>query len=255
MRDLVPGTVVLVGGGPGDPDLITVAGLNAVRQADVILYDRLAPTQLLDQAQPQAELVDVGKMPRAAGSSQDEINALLVAHAKAGRRVVRLKGGDSFVFGRGGEEWLHCAEAGVPVQVIPGVTSAVAAPELAGIPVTHRTLSQGFSVVSGHVPPDDPRSGIDWAALARSRTTLVILMGVKHLPEIAAELLRAGLDAETPAAIVAKASTPDARVLRGTVATVADLAREGHIAPPAITVIGAVAGLDLLDAPASLSDT
>jgi len=247
MTDLVPGTVVLVGGGPGDPDLITVGGLRAVQQADVILYDRLAPADVLAQARPDAELVNVGKIPRGHQTSQTEINRLLVAHAHAGRRVVRLKGGDNFVFGRGGEECQACAAAGVPVRVIPGVSSALAAPALAGIPVTHRTLSQGFTVVSGHVPPGDPRSSVDWAALAHGRTTLVILMGVTYLPEIVARLLDAGLDADTPAAIVSRGSTPDASVLRGTLGTIVDLEREAGIEPPAITVVGDVAGLDLSD--------
>lgn len=245
MTDLVPGTVVLVGGGPGDPDLLTVGGLRAVRQADVILHDRLAPTAVLAEAPAGCELVDVGKIPRGCQTSQAEINRLLVEHAQAGRRVVRLKGGDNYVFGRGGEEWQACAEAGVPVRIIPGVTSAVAAPALAGIPVTHRTLTQGFTVVSGHVPPGDPRSQVDWAALAHTRTTLVILMGVKYLPEIISELVAAGLDPATPAAVVAQASTPSARVLRGTVATIADLERDAGIQPPAITVIGPVAALEL----------
>ncbi|MDO5699230.1 MAG: uroporphyrinogen-III C-methyltransferase [Dermatophilus congolensis] len=245
MNDLAPGTVTLVGGGPGDPDLITVAGLKAVQQADVVLHDRLSPAEVLDEAPDGCELVDVGKIPGGKQTPQDEINRLLIEHARAGRRVVRLKGGDSFVFGRGGEEWLACAEAGVPVRVIPGVSSAIAGPALAGIPVTHRTLTQGVTIVAGHVPPGDPRSQLDWSALANTRTTLVILMGVAHLPEIAAALQDGGLVGETPAAIVANASTPQARTLHGTLATIAPLAREAAIAPPAITVIGDVAGLDL----------
>ena len=245
MTDLIPGTVVLVGGGPGDPDLITVAGLRAIRQADVVLHDHLAPQDVLAEARPDCLLVPVGKWPRGKFTPQEEINRLLVEHARAGRRVVRLKGGDSFVFGRGGEEWLACAEAGVPVRVIPGVTSAIAAPELAGIPVTHRTLSQGFAVVSGHVAPDDERSTVAWAALARSGVTLVILMGVAHLDAIAAALLDAGADAATPAAVVTKACAPDMAVVRGTLADIAVRARDAGVRPPSITVVGAVAELSL----------
>ena len=244
-KELSPGTVVLVGGGPGDPDLLTVAGLRAVQQADVILYDHLAPNDALADARPDAELIPVGKWPRGKYTPQEEINRLLVEHARAGRRVVRLKGGDNFVFGRGGEEWQHCASEGVRVEVIPGVTSAVAAPELAGIPVTHRTLSQGFTVVSGHVPPGDSRSSIDWPSLATAHTTIVILMGVKYLPEITAILVASGLPATTPAAVVMAASSARSRTIRGTVADIAGVAASEGVTPPAITVIGDVAALDL----------
>ncbi|WP_040159026.1 uroporphyrinogen-III C-methyltransferase [Nigerium massiliense] len=247
-KQLSPGTVVLVGGGPGDADLLTVAGMRAVRQADVILYDRLAPQDALAEARPDAELVPVGKWPRGEYTPQEEINRLLVEHARAGRRVVRLKGGDNTVFGRGGEEAQACVAAGVPVEFVPGVTSAVAAPQLAGIPVTHRSLSQGFTVVSGHVPPGDARSQLDWGALARTRTTLVILMGVKYLPEITATLRDAGLDPTTPAAIVMAACMPGSQTLRGTVSSIADIAGQQGVTPPAITVIGDVAALDLTDA-------
>lgn len=237
-----PGTVVLVGGGPGDPDLLTVAAVRALQAADVIVHDRLAPD--VAALAPDALFVDVGKTPYGPATPQERINELLVEHARAGRRVVRLKGGDPFVFGRGGEEWLACQEAGVPVRVIPGVTSAVAAPELAGIPVTHRTLAQGFTVVSGHVAPGDPRSTLDWSVLARTNTTLVVLMGVTHLPAIAAALQAGGLASGTPAAVVARACHPDMRVVRGTLATIADLAV--GVRPPAITVVGDVVGLGLI---------
>ena len=244
-QQLTPGTVVLVGGGPGDPDLITVAGLRAVRQADVVLYDRLAPLAVLDEMRPDAERIAVGKIPRGACTPQERINEILIERARAGRTVVRLKGGDNYVFGRGGEEAQACALAGVPVDVIPGVTSAVAVPALAGVPVTHRSLSQGFTVVSGHVPPGDPRSTVAWEALARSGMTLVVLMGVAHLGEICIALAEWGLDAATPAAVVADGCSPSMRVVRGTVADIATLASDADVHPPAITVIGAVAGLDL----------
>lgn len=245
LDELRPGEVVLVGGGPGDPGLITVAGLSAVRSADVIVHDRLAPLECLTQARSGAEIIAVGKVPRGPATPQDEINRILVDRARQGRRVVRLKGGDSVVFGRGGEELQACAEAGIPVRVIPGVSSAIAAPELAGIPVTHRALSQGFTVVSGHVPPGDPRSSVAWEALAVSHTTLVILMGVLNLRAICATLTGAGLDPATPAAVVSSAGLPAMAVLRGRVADIADLAAAHGVRPPAVTVIGEVAGLDL----------
>ncbi|MFT3889683.1 MAG: uroporphyrinogen-III C-methyltransferase [Arachnia sp.] len=245
-QELTPGEVVLVGGGPGDPDLLTVAALRAIRQADVVVHDRLGPVSALAEARPDAERVNVGKIPRGACTPQEEINAILVDRARQGLRVVRLKGGDSFVFGRGGEEWQACAEAGVPVRVIPGVTSAVAVPALAGIPVTHRTLSQGFTVVSGHVPPGDPRSSVDWAALAASHTTIVLLMGVKYLPEIADALRAGGLSDATPAAIVADGSTDTQRSWSGTLTSIAAVAADNDVRPPAIVVIGDVAGLGLV---------
>ena len=236
------GEVVLVGGGPGDPGLLTVAGLEAVRTADVLVVDRLAPLSVLQQVRPGAEVVDVAKIPRGSFTPQEQINELLVAHGRAGRRVVRLKGGDNFVFGRGGEEWQACAAAGVPVRVVPGVSSAIAAPALAGIPLTHRQLTQGFTVVSGHLPPGDPGSTLDWAALARAGTTLVILMGVATLPAITAELVARGMAADTPAATVADAGLPSQRDVRGRVDDIAARTLEAGIRPPAITVIGAVAG-------------
>lgn len=242
MMEFAPGAVILVGGGPGDPDLLTVGGLRALRAADVVLYDRLAPVAALDECREDCERIPVGKIPRGKSTPQSEINELLVKYARAGKIVVRLKGGDPFVFGRGGEEWQHCVAADVPVQVIPGVTSSVAAPALAGIPVTHRAMSRGFSVVSGHVPPGDERSDVNWAALARTHTTLVILMGVKYLPQITSELRDAGLADETPAAVVEDAATPDMRVVHGTLATIAQAALDAQVRPPAITVIGAVAG-------------
>lgn len=248
LQPLEPGTVVLVGGGPGDPDLITVGGLRAIQQADVIIYDRLAPLEVLDEARPDAEKIDVGKIPRGPQTSQDDINAMLIEHALAGKKVVRFKGGDNFLFGRGGEEALECAAAGVPVRVIPGVSSSIAAPALAGIPVTHRGLSQGVTIVSGHVPPGDPRSSLNWRAMATTGTTLVILMGVKYLPEIVAELLGAGLDDQTPAAIVMNAGSDQMRTLRAPVSELAGLAEREGVRPPAITIIGAVAELELAQA-------
>jgi len=240
------GRVILVGGGPGDPDLLTIGGLKALRCADVVLYDHLAPLACLEEVGPGTELIDVGKIPRGPQTPQEDINALLVEHARRGATVVRFKGGDSFVFGRGSEEWQACAAAGIPVEVIPGVSSAIAGPELAGIPLTHRGLSQSFTVVSGHVGPDHPGSLVDWTALATGRGTIVILMGVANLAEICAGLIARGLDAGTPAAIVARAAMPGSKVVTGTAATLPALAAEAGIEPPALTVIGAVVGIGLL---------
>ncbi|MBK7721148.1 MAG: uroporphyrinogen-III C-methyltransferase [Austwickia sp.] len=243
--DVAPGTVVLVGGGPGDPGLITVRGLAAIQAADVIVHDRLAPLACLEHARPEAEIVPVGKVPRGHQTPQGQINAILVDRARRGLSVVRLKGGDNFVFGRGSEEWQACAAAGIPVRVIPGVTSAVAVPALAGIPVTHRSLTQGCTIVSGHVPPGDPRSTLNWEALACANTTLVILMGVTYLTEIMSALTAAGMAGQTPAAVIENGATPQMRVVQATVDTLPGVARERHIRPPAIIMIGSVVGLDL----------
>ena len=246
-HEFAPGSVILVGGGPGDPGLMTVAGLAAIRQADVIVHDRLGALQCMEEARPGAEIINVGKIPRGDFTPQEEINAILVDRAHRGLRVVRLKGGDNYVFGRGGEEWLACRAAGVPVRVIPGVTSAVSVPALAGIPVTHRGLTQGFVVVSGHVPPSDPRSDVNWAALAAANLTLVVLMGVQNLPDIAAELQRHGLPGDTPSAVVADGTTPGQLTLRAPLSRIAEESARAGIRPPAIVVIGEVAALELED--------
>jgi len=239
------GEVILVGGGPGDPDLLTIGGLKALQTADVVLYDHLAPVACLDQAKPGATLIDVGKIPGGRQTGQDEINAALIEHAQRGATVVRFKGGDPFVLGRGSEEWLACAAAGVPVRVIPGVSSAIAGPELAGIPLTHRGVTQSFTVISGHVGPDHPASTVNWDALAHSGHTIVVLMGVKHLPQICSGLIERGLATDTPAAVVANAGHPDQQVVRGTVAALPALAEQAGLRPPALTVIGTVVGLNL----------
>lgn len=240
-----PGRVTLVGGGPGDPDLITVAGMKALQRADAIVYDRLVPLALLEEAKPGAELIEVGKVPRGPFTPQERINEILIEKASAGLDVVRFKGGDSFVFGRGGEEWLACQAAGIPVTVIPGITSSVAAAELAGIPVTHRGLATGFTVVSGHVAPDDERNDVDWANVATAGNTVVILMGVKFLPQITGAMIEAGLPPETPAAVIADAGLPSMRTIRGTATGIAAAALAAAIRPPAVCIVGAVAGLEL----------
>jgi uroporphyrin-III C-methyltransferase len=239
------GTVILVGGGPGDLGLLTVAGLEAIKDADVIVCDRLAPLAALQHARPEASIIEVAKIPRGASTSQQRINDILIEHASAGKTVVRLKGGDPFVFGRGGEEWQACAAAGIPVIVIPGVSSAIAGPALAGVPLTHRELTQGFTVISGHAPPGDPGSTLDWQALAKANTTLVIMMGVATLPAITAELIKNGLAADTPAMTIADAAMPSQQSVRGTLADIAVRTQEARVKPPAITVIGAVAGFAL----------
>lgn len=232
------GSVVLVGGGPGDPGLLTLAGLRALESADVVVTDRLAPIGLLDALEPRPEVIHVGKIPRGEFTPQERINEVLVEQARRGRTVVRLKGGDGFVFGRGGEEWNACVRAGVPVSVVPGVTSSVAAPALAGVPVTQRNLTQGYAVVSGHVGPDDPRSTVNWAALATSGLTIVVLMGVAALEPITTALVGHGLDPDTPAAAVSDAGLPGQRVVRGTVATLARAVAAADLRAPAVTVIG-----------------
>lgn len=236
------GRVTLVGGGPGDPGLITVAGLAALHRADVVVTDRLAPLACLADLPASVEVIDVAKIPRGQQTSQERINTVLIEHARRGRHVVRFKGGDSFVFGRGGEEVVALAAEGIPVEVIPGVTSSIAAPELAGIPLTHRGLSQGFAVISGHVPPGDPRSSIDWSALAHSGLTLVVLMGVHTLGRICTGLVGYGMDPATPAATVADAGLPSQRVVRSTLADLPAVVEAAGIGSPAVTVIGAVAG-------------
>ncbi len=243
-RLLGTGSVTLVGGGPGDPGLVTVAGREAIEQADVIVTDRLAPLAALGWARHDVEVVDVAKIPGGRSTPQEEINRLLVEHAKSGRHVVRFKGGDNFVFGRGGEELIACLDAGIETRVVPGVSSSIAAPALAGIPVTHRGLTQGFTVISGHVPPGHPDSTLDYPALARSGTTLVVLMGVRTLAAICEALVDGGLDPATPAAVVADGSLPSQRVVRATVDTLAEAAAE--LGPPAVAVIGEVAAIEEL---------
>src|SRR5690349_8417124 len=190
-RDRSPG-VVLVGGGPGDPELMTVAGRKALMEADVVVADRLAPRELLGELPADVELIDVAKLPRGRSAQQEEINRVIVERALAGKRVVRFKGGDNFVYGRGYEEVIACREAGVPVTVIPGLSSPVAVPAIAGIPVTHRGVAHEFTIVSGHLPPGHSESLVDYAALARMQGTIVLMMGVENSPEIAKALLAGG---------------------------------------------------------------
>lgn len=238
--DRSPG-VVLVGGGPGDPDLVTVAARQALATADVVVADRLAPRELLAGLGPHVELVDVAKLPRGRAATQEAINQVLVDRAREGKRVVRFKGGDSFVFGRGYEEVLACQAAGVPVTVIPGLSSPIAVPGLAGIPVTHRGVAHDFTVVSGHLPPGHPDSLVDWSALARLRGTLVLMMAVENAPPIAESLLAGGRDTGTPVAVISEGSMPTERRWFSDLGSLA--AGVAEVRPPAIIVIGDVVGL------------
>jgi uroporphyrin-III C-methyltransferase/precorrin-2 dehydrogenase/sirohydrochlorin ferrochelatase len=237
------GSVAVVGAGPGAADLVTLRALRVLQRADVVVTDRLVPLELLDALGAHVQVIDAAKVPDGRSMAQEEINRLLVEHALAGREVVRFKGGDPFVFGRGHEEVLACAAAGVPVVVVPGITSAVAVPAAAGIPVTHRGTSQAFAVVSGHVAPGDPRSTVDWHHLAGTGATLVLLMAVKNLAAIAGELQSGGLAAATPVACVQDGTTPTQRVLRMTLAEAAAEVRSSGVKNPAVIVIGEVAGL------------
>jgi uroporphyrinogen III methyltransferase/synthase len=237
------GLVYLVGAGPGDPGLITVKGLACLQKADVIVHDRLLNPGLLRQAPQGCEMIDVGKSPQRHTLPQEAINALLVEKALAGKIVVRLKGGDPFLFGRGGEEAEALAEAGVPFEVVPGVTSAIAAPAYAGIPVTHRDQTSSFAVVTGHEDPTKPDSSLDWQKLATGVGTLVCLMGVGNLPQIVAKLIEHGRDPRTPVAIVQEGTEARQKTVTGTLADIVVKAREADIKPPAVTVVGEVVAL------------
>lgn len=237
------GRVALVGGGPGDPGLITVAGAEALAQARVVVYDRLVNPRLLELAPKEAERLFVGKEPGRHALSQDEINALLIERARGGGRVVRLKGGDPFVFGRGGEEGEALAAAGISFEVIPGVTSAVAAAAYAGIPVTHRGVAASVAFVTGHEDPTKEEAGVDWAKLATAVDTLVLLMGVASLPQIAERLVAAGRDAETPAAVIEWGTLPRQRTVVGTLRDIVAKVEQAGIASPAVAVVGDVVRL------------
>ncbi|HEX6391693.1 MAG TPA: uroporphyrinogen-III C-methyltransferase [Solirubrobacteraceae bacterium] len=235
------GTVYLVGAGPGDPGLLTVRAVELLRSADVVMHDKLIPATALDLVREDAIVEDVGKTGGGKQVPQEETTARLVEHARAGRSVVRLKGGDPFVFGRGGEEAEACAAAGVAFEVVPGVTAGVAAPAYAGIPVTHRGRAAAVAFVTGHEDPAKPETQLDWPALAAFPGTLVFYMGVRQLPRIAEQLIAAGRPADEPAAIVERGTLPGQRVVR---TTLAELPQAGASAP-AITLVGGVAGLDL----------
>ena len=235
--------VALVGGGPGDPELITLAGRKALADADVVVVDRLAPRELLSELSSDVEVVDAAKLPRGRAAQQDQINRILVDRARSGKYVVRLKGGDPYVFGRGMEEWLACAEAGVACTVIPGITSAISVPAGAHVPVTHRGIAHTFTVVSGHLPPEHPDSLVDWSALARLGGSIVLLMAVDNLEPIADALLAEGRSADTPVAAIQEGGMPTERRVRTRLDRAAVDVTEAGIRPPAIIVVGEVAGI------------
>ena len=234
------GGVTLVGGGPGDPGLISVAGRKALMEADIVVADRLAPRELLSELPADVELVDVAKLPRGRSAQQEEINRIIVEAAKEGKAVARFKGGDNFIFGRGFEEVLACREAGVPVHVIPGLTSPVTVPGVAGIPVTHRGVAHEFTVISGHVPPGDPTSLTNWSAVAGLGGTLVLLMAVQNAPAIATALLDGGRAGSTPVAVICDGTMPTERTVLATLDTLEKTLADEKVQPPAIIVIGDV---------------
>lgn len=238
------GQVALVGGGPGDPGLITVEGRRLLRLADVVVADHLGPLSLLGDLEPDVEIIDAGKLPYGRAMAQERINELLVHRARAGYFVVRLKGGDPYIFGRGFEELQELQKAGVPVRVVPGITSALSVPGTIGIPVTMRGVNHEFTVVSGHVPPGHKTSLVNWDALGRMHGTIAIIMGVKNGPKIAEALMRAGRSPKTPAAVIQDGTLPNQRSLRCTLGELGEKMVEEAIKPPAVIVIGEVAGLD-----------
>jgi uroporphyrin-III C-methyltransferase len=238
--DPTDGTVYLVGAGPGDPELLTVKAKRLLETGDVVLHDKLSGPDILDQIDAD-RLEDVGTRGHGDTTPQSYVNERMAQLAHEGKSVVRLKGGDPTVFGRGGEEMRYLAEHGVPFEVVPAVTSAIACPEVAGIPVTDRNHASTFSVVTGHEDPNKAESAVDWQALADTGGTIVVLMGVTRLPEYTELLIEAGMDPETPVAMVERATWPDQQVVTGSLVTIADAAEEAGIEPPAITVIGDVA--------------
>jgi uroporphyrin-III C-methyltransferase / precorrin-2 dehydrogenase / sirohydrochlorin ferrochelatase len=237
------GECYLIGAGPGDPDLLTLRALQLLQQADVILYDRLVPAAVLERARREAERVFVGKQP-GNHTTQERINELLVHYARLGLRVARLKGGDPFIFGRGGEEIEVLAAHGIPYIVVPGITAALGAAASANIPLTHRKLAQSVTFVTGHVLDDET---LDWRSLAGSRQTVVFYMGVGHLPQIVAKLRAAGAPADQPAAVIERATMPEQRTLRGMLETIADIARAANVEPPALLIVGDVTALAAAD--------
>ena len=235
------GIVHLVGAGPGDPELLTVKAKRLLETADVVLHDKLSGPNILDQIETD-RLEDVGTRGHGDTTPQSYVNERMVELAREGKVVVRLKGGDPTVFGRGGEEMRYLADHGVPFEVVPAITSAIAGPEVAGIPVTDRNHASTFSVVTGHEDPNKEESAVDWGALAATGGTIVVLMGVTRLPDYTESLVEAGMEPETPVAMVERATWPDQQVVTGTLETIVDAADEAGIEPPAITVIGEVAG-------------
>lgn len=234
-----PGAIYLVGAGPGDPELLTLRAHRLLQLADVIVHDRLVSDAVLDLARRDAEQINAGKAPGAHTMTQDEINGLLVRLGRQGKQVVRLKGGDPFVFGRGGEEMLAVEAAGLPCHIVPGITAAAGIGAAAGIPLTHRGVARNVTYITGHAKDGEPDA--DWPALARGGQTIVVYMGLAALPRITRQLLDHGLAADVPVAVIEKGTTPDQRVIAGTLDDIADTVRGEHVAGPALTIIGEVA--------------
>ena len=239
----------IIGGGPGDPGLITVTGRQLLAEADVVLTDRLAPRSLLDELPADVEVIDVSKIPYGRAMAQEHINSTLISRARAGQFVARLKGGDPFVFGRGAEEALACLRAGIPVTVVPGVSSAVGVPTSAWVPVTHRGVAQDFHVVSVHVPPGDEQSTVDWEVLGTGSGTLVLLMALERIGSVVAELLRYGRSPDTPVSVIADGTLPTQRTINSTLERVESMVRQEGIRPPAIVVVG-----DVVDVAAEITE-
>lgn len=242
MKGKAKGKVYLVGAGPGDPDLMTVKGVKCMQQADVIMYDRLVNKELLEYASDAAELIYCGKLPHYHAMKQETINHFLVKYARLGKTVVRLKGGDPFIFGRGGEEAQALAEQGICYEVVPGITAGIAAPAYAGIPVTHRDISSSFAVVTGHMQ-EGKSDTIHWESLAKGIDTLAIYMGVANLPVICTKLMQFGRSAQTPVALIHWGTTEAQRTVTGTLATIVDIARAEQITNPSMIIVGEVVRL------------
>jgi uroporphyrin-III C-methyltransferase len=247
------GSVSIVGAGPGDPELITVRGLARIRSAEVLVYDRLVDPGLLAEAPPAAELIFAGKARGYAALDQGQIEAVLIDRASAGKRVVRLKGGDPYVFGRGGEEVAALVAAGIPVEIVPGISSAISVPASAGIPVTHRELSSSLTIVTGHEDPKKPESALDWGWLAAAKGTLVILMGLHQLPNISARLIANGKSPDTPAAVIAGGTRPDQRTITAPLRNIAAAVSAAQLVAPALIVIGDVVRFHELLAPSAVN--
>lgn len=237
------GTIYLVGAGPGDPKLITVHGREILESADAVVHDRLISTDLLTLARADARIEDAGKTPGRASRSQEDINDLLIALAREGLAVCRLKGGDPFVFGRGGEEVLAARAAGIPVVVVPGISSALAGPAAADVPVTHRGVESSFTVVTGHDARSAVDAGVDWERVASTPGSIVVLMGVGNLGTLARKLIAGGRPTDEPVRVVERATLPGQRVTSGTLATIGAIARESGLEAPAVIVVGAVVGV------------
>ncbi|MFH1756318.1 MAG: uroporphyrinogen-III C-methyltransferase [Candidatus Latescibacterota bacterium] len=234
------GYVSLVGAGPGDPGLITLRGVEALKKADVVLYDRLVTKEILQYAKPDAEMVYVGKGCGNHSMPQDDINRLLIEYAQRGNHVVRLKSGDPYVFGRGGEETEELEKAGIPYEVIPGITAAIAAGAYCGLPLTKRGVSSCLTLVTGHEDPTKDHSDVNWAALAQSKGTIVIYMAMAHLDRLVSKLIASGFAADTPGAVISNATTPQQKTITGKLQDLAKLAKEHNLAPPSVIVIGEV---------------